>query len=85
MIMTVSISTNDGSSWKTILDSSDANLWNLSWSPDTWYPFGYSFLPGELVSSVLLKFSFDSVNASSNDHEGWYIDDIYIYTNGTMY
>jgi len=75
----VSLST-DGVIWTTILDSSssDSNLWNPGWSQKTWCKKTYSLQASEIVSSLLLKFSFDSVNADDNQFEGWYIDDIQV-------
>ncbi len=84
-IMKFSISTNDGVSWKDIFDSSDTNLWDTSWTSGTWNVAQYDFLPSELISSILIKFSFDSTDDLYNNYEGWYIDDIKVETDGPMY
>lgn len=83
--MTVSISTNGGSSWKSIFDSSDGDLWDPSWNSETWNDAYYTFLPSELVSSILIRFSFNTIDSLFNDYEGWYIDNIKVYTDGPMY
>jgi Zn-dependent metalloprotease len=83
--MSISVSTNGGKDWKAIFDSSRADLWKASWTSGTWIDAQYYFLPSELVPSLLVKFSFDSSDPSSNNSEGWYIDDISVSTNGPMY
>ncbi|NYT18538.1 MAG: hypothetical protein GKB98_02880, partial [Methanobacteriales archaeon] len=87
-ILTVSISP-DGDNWTTILDSSshDPDLWDPSWNQQqrTWLNKTYSLDPNELVSSLLVKFYFNSVTADSNIWQGWYIDDIRVTVDGTMF
>jgi hypothetical protein len=68
--MSVQVSTDGGSSWKTLKqwDSRDANL--LTWTTQS---FDLSPYVGGLLE---IRFSFDSRNAQNNNYEGWFLDDV---------
>jgi len=74
--MKVYVSTDGGSSWgkKKEWSSCDANPPK---APDLWQKIIIPLDPDEeLVSSLLLRFEFDSGDGVANGYDGWYIDDI---------
>ena len=70
--MRVQVSTNSGSSWSTI----------ATWDARNANPSGYqavSLNVSSFISSGFrLRFEFDSVDSTSNDFLGWYVDDIVV-------
>lgn len=74
-VMQVQVSSDDGSSWTTILeiDSSDANPSNhVGESLD---------VSGYISSTFRVRFRFDSQDGVSNDYTGWFVDDVEVTAN----
>lgn len=66
---TIQISTDNGSTWTSLKQVSDAQLtWNLETID----------LAGYAEKTIKIRFYFDTVDGYYNDYKGWYIDDIKI-------
>jgi len=78
-------STSSGAYDKTVVEvSGDGGAtWNKLWSRDSsdasakvWGSSGDLSLAELAGKSIVVRFSFDSVDSYANDHVGWFIDDI---------
>jgi hypothetical protein len=75
----VQVSTNGGATFTTVLSSASAAQLPLSgvWRNAT---FSLANFAGQ---TVLIRFSFDTIDRAVNVFEGWYVDDVRITTPGT--
>ena len=74
-VAAVQISTDGGSNFSPLTDNRFGGL--LVDNQGTWQPVTVDLTP-YASQTVLLRFSFDTVDEMSNAFEGWYIDDIVV-------
>ncbi len=74
-IMSVSIKNDTDTGWTPLA------IWNSSSAPVSEWTRQVYDISGWLGNYVQVNFSFDSVDNNNNDHAGWHIDDITLYTN----
>jgi hypothetical protein len=78
-VASVQISTNGGTSFTTIASSTSSVQLPLS---STWRTASFS-LAAFAGQTVLVRFSFDTVDSILNAFEGWYVDDVQVTVPGT--
>lgn len=72
-ICAVEASRDGGANWERLMERNSSSPAVSGWTSS-----GAVMLTGYAGGSVLLRFSFDTVDATSNGYEGWYVDDIRI-------
>lgn len=72
-VCAVEASRNGGAAWERLMTRDSS-------SPETpgWTGSGAVPLTGFAGGRLILRFSFDTVDANSNGYEGWYVDDVRI-------
>lgn len=70
--MEVQISTNDGSSWDTLRSWDAGDVEPAGWMSESISLDDYT------ANYVLVRFLFDTVDDISNDHPGWFIDNVQV-------
>jgi hypothetical protein len=72
-ICAVEASRDGGANWERLMERDSSSPAVSGWTSS-----GAVMLTGYAGGSVLLRFSFDTVDGNSNSYEGWYVDDIRI-------
>lgn len=70
--MFVQVSSNNGSSWSTVLEINSSNA-----NPGSFVTQSLN-VSGFISSTFRIRFRFDSVDGSFNDFDGWYVDDVQV-------
>jgi hypothetical protein len=72
-VCAVEASRDGGATWERLMTRDSSSPAEIGWTSSGAVPLT-SFVGGRL----LLRFSFDTVDANSNGYEGWYVDDVRI-------
>jgi immune inhibitor InhA-like protein len=80
-VASVQVSTNGGATFTTIASSTSPAQLPLS---GAWRNASFS-LAAFAGQTVLIRFSFDTVDSAVNDFEGWYVDDVQVTAPGAWH